>query len=202
MIWHLLKQVWALGRLPGSTSTRWSVKSLGPAAPVEPCDKILSQTVFFLKSQIKKPGVLWNPEVGLCYCRWQIATALLSSLHYRIQQYSRTRQPEQRWYHSLKLAKFSPEVFPQCNASTGYWSSSLAGQSCPIHQSQAPTPSHQMPVGVKWERSVRRFLKCAHLQETLRDEFIETFLQSQELLLNAVHEPESSVWTDIMMESR
>ena len=33
---HLLKQVWALGRFPGSTSTRCKVNNLGPAAPVEP----------------------------------------------------------------------------------------------------------------------------------------------------------------------
>ena len=33
---HLLKQVWALGRLPGSTSTRCRVNRRGPAAPVEP----------------------------------------------------------------------------------------------------------------------------------------------------------------------
>ena len=37
---------------------------------------------------------------------------------------------------------------------------------------------------------VEGFFRFAHLQETLGDEFVETFLQSQELLLDTMHEPE------------
>ena len=43
---NLLKQVWALGRLLESTSTRWRVKRRGPAAPVDPCNNLISNPIY------------------------------------------------------------------------------------------------------------------------------------------------------------
>ena len=170
--------MWALGRFSVGASIKWSVNNRGPAAPVDPC-KALNPWSGTWAEENRLTHLLHRREVMWFYLPWrslwQIARDVLASLLNKSQWCTKTT-----WQ----------SAFPRCSAWDGYWISNRLYRFFlfPL-QKRLKIIKNQVENRFSHRGRTNNQLKLSFIERTkmmLWYHFVETFLQSQKLLFDAL----------------